>query len=79
VYLARQVRQGNSLHRMQSRESLMNQDILALQLQLADPNITKTFYKEAPSEDDLPKLHLFLVLFLRQREWEWLLHSTRTS
>jgi len=75
VYLARQVRQGNILHRMQSRESLMNQDVLTLQLQLADPSITKAFYKEVPSEDDLLKLHLFLTLFLRQREWEWLLHK----
>lgn len=74
VYLARQVRQGNILHRMQSRESLMNQDVLTLQLQLADPDITKSFYKEAPSEDELIKLYLFLTLFLRQREWEWLLH-----
>lgn len=75
VYLARQVRQGNILHRMQSRESLMNQDVLTLQLQLADLDISKAFYKESPSEDDLLKQHLFLTLFLRQREWEWLLHK----
>jgi hypothetical protein len=75
VYLARQVRQGNTLHRMQSRETLMNQDVLTLQLQLADSSITKSFIKQDPSEDELLKLHLFLTLFLRQREWEWLLHK----
>ncbi len=75
VYLARQVRQGNILHRMQSRESLMNQDVLTLQLQLADLDITKSFYKQSPSEDELLKQHVFLTLFVRQREWEWLLHK----
>jgi hypothetical protein len=75
VYLARQVHQGNILHRMQSRESLMNQDVLTLQLQLADLDISKSFYKEVLNEDDLLKQHLFLTLFLRQREWEWLLHK----
>ena len=74
VYLARQVRQGNVLHRMHSRETLMNQDVLTLQLQLADLDISKAFYKENLNEDDLLKQHLFLTLFLRQREWEWLLH-----
>ena len=75
VYLARQVRQGNVLHRMQSRESLMNQDVLTLRLQLADLDISKAFFKEDPTEDDLLKQHLFLTVFLRQREWEWLLHK----
>ena len=75
VYLARQVHQGNVFARMQSRESMMNQDLLTIKLQLADPDITKSFYKESLSEDDLLKLQLFLTLFLRQREWEWLLYK----
>jgi hypothetical protein len=75
LYLARQVRQGNHLLRMQSRESLMNQDVLSLQLQLADTELTKTFYKQDPSEHELLRFHLYLTLFLRQREWEWLLHK----
>ncbi len=75
IYLARQVRQGNTLARMQSRESMMNQDLVTLQLQLADLDITKAFYKKDPNEDELLKRHLFLTLFLRQREWEWLLHK----
>ena len=75
IYLARQVRQGNMVHRMQSRESLMNQDLVAIQLQLADLDLTKVFFKENPTRDDLLKLQLFLVHFLRQREWEWLLHK----
>ena len=75
VYLARQVHQGNVFARMQSRESMMNQDLLTLKLQLADPDISKSFYKEDLSEDDLLKQQIFLTLFLRQREWEWLLYK----
>jgi hypothetical protein len=75
IYLARQVSQGNVLTRMQSRETLMNQDLLTLQLQLADRDISRTFYKETLDEDEWLKLHLFLTVFLRQREWEWLLHK----
>jgi hypothetical protein len=43
VYLARQVHQGNTVNRMQSRESMMNQDLVTLQLQLADRDITRSF------------------------------------
>ena len=75
VYLARQVSQGNTLHRMQSRETMMNQDLITLQLQLSDLGITQAFYKDNPDEDELLKLQLFLTLFLRQREWEWLMHK----
>lgn len=46
---------------------MMNQDLITLQLQLADIDISKAFYEEKPSEDDLLKLQLFLTLFLRQR------------
>jgi hypothetical protein len=52
IYLARQVSQGNVLTRMQSRESLMNQDLLSLQLQLADRDISRTFYKETLDVDE---------------------------
>jgi hypothetical protein len=48
VYLARQVSQGTTLHRMQSRETMMNQDLVTLQLQLADTDITKAFFQGQP-------------------------------
>ena len=70
-YVARQVGQGNALARYQVRQAMMEKDLTALQLEIANPEITFAFSSEDPSEDDLMKMHLFLTHLMRQREWEW--------
>ena len=71
IYLARQVKQGNILARYQARQSMMEQDISTLRIQASNPDITASFIKENPSEEDLLILHPFITSIMRQREWEW--------
>jgi len=71
IYLARQVKQGNVFARYQARQAMMEQDLITLQLQIANPDISLTFLSERPSEESVMKLHLFLTHIMRQREWEW--------
>lgn len=49
----------------------MEQDLITLQLQIANPDIPLTFSDASPSAEDVMKLHLFLTHIMRQREWEW--------
>ena len=71
IYLARQVRQGNILTRYQARQSMMEKDLSTIHTEIENTDITYSFIKENPTEDELLKLHLFLTLIMRQREWEW--------
>ncbi len=71
IYLARQVRQGNILARYQARQSMMEQDLNSLRTQIENTDLTSSFINENPTEDELLKLHLFLTVIMRQREWEW--------
>ena len=71
IYLARQVRQGNILARYQARQSMMEQDLTSLRLQIENTELDSGFIKDNPTEDELVKLHLFLTHVMRQREWEW--------
>ena len=76
IYLAAQVRQGNVFARLQARQRMIEQAESELYAQMADPSITHANVKEgALSEDEQAKLSLFLISFLRQREWEWFLHQ----
>ena len=76
IYLAAQVRQGNVFARLQARQRMIEQAESELYAQMADPSITHANVKEgALSEDEQAKLSLFLINFLRQREWEWFLHQ----
>lgn len=72
IYLAAQVRQGNLFARAQARQRMVEQADKELYAQMADPSITYANVKEGPlSEEEQTKLSLFLVAFMRQREWEW--------
>ena len=71
IYLARQVRQGNILARYQARQSMMEQELSAIRTEIENTDITSSFINENPTEAELLKLHLFLTVILRQREWEW--------
>ena len=71
VYLARQVRQGNILARYQARQSMMEQDLTSLRTQIENTGLTFSIFNEHTTEEELLKLHLFLTIVMRQREWEW--------
>lgn len=71
IYLARQVKQGNILSRFQVRQNMLEQDLESLRTQISNLDISLAFMKENPSEKELLKLHLFLTIMMRQREWEW--------
>lgn len=72
LYLAAQVRQGNIFAKLQVRQRMIEQQDHELYTQLSNPDITYASVKEGPlTEDEQAKLGLFLIAFLRQREWEW--------
>jgi hypothetical protein len=72
LYVAAQVRQGNRFAKSQARQRMIEQAQHELYGQLADPAITYANVKTAPlSEEEQAKLSLFLIAFMRQREWEW--------
>ncbi len=72
VYLAKQVKQGNILAKLQVQQSMMEHDIAGLYKLAADPELLKAFRSSKPSKVELITLHYFLTLSMRQREWEWL-------
>jgi hypothetical protein len=72
IYLAAQVRQGNVFAKLQARQRMIEQQDSELYAQMADPSITYASVKDGPlTEEEQAKLSLFLIAFLRQREWEW--------
>lgn len=72
IYLSIQVRQGNRLMRAQARQRMVEQTERELYAQMSDPSITYANVKEGElSEEEQAKLALFLIAFMRQREWEW--------
>jgi hypothetical protein len=72
IYLAAQVRQGNRVAQSQARQRMIEQAERELYAQMTDPSISYASVKDGPlSEDEQAKLSLFLVAFMRQREWEW--------
>jgi hypothetical protein len=72
IYLAAQVRQGNLLAKSQARQRMVEQAEREVYTQMADPSITYANVKDGPlSEEEQAKLALFLIAFMRQREWEW--------
>lgn len=72
LYLAAQVRQGNVLAKSQARQVMIEQSRTELFAQMADPSITYANVKDGQlTEDEQARLSLFLISFLRQREWEW--------
>jgi len=71
VYVARQVKLGNALAKYQVRQAMMEKDLTALQLEIANPDITFAFSNENPGRVEMMKMHLFLTHLMRQREWEW--------
>jgi hypothetical protein len=79
IYLAAQVRQGNLLARAQARQRMIEQAERELYTQMADPAITYANVMDGPlSEEQQAKLSLFLIAFMRQREWEWFQYRDRT-
>jgi hypothetical protein len=51
---------------------MIEQQESELYTQLSDPSITYASVREGPlTEDEQARLSLFLIAFLRQREWEW--------
>ena len=74
IYLAAQVRQGNIFAKLQARQRMIEQTESELYAQMADPSITYSNIRDGDlSEDEQARLSLFLINFLRQREWEWFL------
>ena len=72
IYLAAQVRQGNRVAKSQARHRMIEQAQSELYAQIADLSITRANVKDGSlTEDEQTKLSLFLVSFMRQREWEW--------
>jgi hypothetical protein len=72
VYLAAQVRHGNRVARSQVRQRMVEQAERELYAQMADPAVTFANVKGGVlSEEEQARLALFLVAFMRQREWEW--------
>ena len=72
IYLAAQVRQGNVFAKLQARQRMIEQVDGEIYAQMNDPSITYASIKSGPlTEDEQAKLSLFLIAFLRQREWEW--------
>jgi hypothetical protein len=72
VYLAAQVRQGNILAKAQARQTMIECSLNELAAQMADPSITHANVKDGPlTAVEQARLSLFLIAFLRQREWEW--------
>jgi hypothetical protein len=72
IYLAAQVRQGNVFAKLQARQRMIEQQDNELYAQMEDPSITYASVKDGPlTEEEQARLSLFLIAFLRQREWEW--------
>jgi len=70
-YLARQVRQGNTLARAQVRQRMGEQAIGELYVWMNDPDLRACFTVETLTPEQHGKLHYFLLSAMRQREWEW--------
>jgi hypothetical protein len=72
IYVAAQVRQGNRFAKLQARQRMIEQAHDELYGQMADPAITYASVKPASlTEEEQARLSLFLIAFMRQREWEW--------
>lgn len=72
IYLAAEVRQGNLFAKSQARQRMIEQAEREVYTQMADPSITHANVKDGPlTEEEQAKLSLFLIAFMRQREWEW--------
>ena len=72
IYLAAQVRQGNVFAKLQARQRMIEQQDGELYAQMNDPSITYASVKKGPlTGEEQARLSLFLIAFLRQREWEW--------
>ena len=75
IYLALQVRHSNVLSRAQARQSMMELTQEQLLLQVTDPAIWLGVFNEGPrSLEEKIKVNMWLTLFMRQREYEWLTH-----
>lgn len=76
IYLALQVRHANVLSRAQARQSMMELTQEQLLLQVSDPAIWLGVFNEEPrSLEEKIKVNMWLTLFMRQREYEWLINS----
>jgi hypothetical protein len=73
VYLGIQVRQSNALSRAQTRQSMMELTQEQLLLQVSDPTIWIGVFNEGQrSLEEKVKTNMWLTLFMRQREYDWL-------
>ena len=72
VYLTIQVRQGNTLARAQTRQSMMEQVRADLHKMIDEPSILYCFSKEGVlTPDEKAKFTSWLAAAMRQREYEW--------
>ncbi len=72
VYLTIQVRQGNTLARAQTRQSMMEQVRADLHKMIDEPSILYCFSKEETlTPDEKAKFTSWLAAAMRQREYEW--------
>ena len=70
-YLARQVRQGNTLARAQVRQRMGEQAIDELYVWMNDAELRACFTADTLTPEQHGKMHYFLLSAMRQREWEW--------
>lgn len=76
IYLALQVRHANVLSRAQTRQSMMELTQEQLLLQVTDPAIWLGVFSKTPhSLEEKVKVNMWLTLFMRQREYEWLTYK----
>jgi hypothetical protein len=75
-YVSAQVRQGNRFAKLQARQRMIEQAQSELYAQMLNPSISHSNVKDGPlTEEEQAILSLFLVAFMRQREWEWQQHQ----
>jgi type II secretory pathway pseudopilin PulG len=78
IYLARQVRQGNLLTKLQVRQHMAEQAQQELYQWKGDLSLRSSFVKKEPlSSTEQEAMHFFLVAAMRQREWEWFQYKDR--
>ncbi len=72
AYLTIQVRQGNSLARAQTRQTMMEQTRAELYKLIDEPSILHCFTKEeALTPDEKVRFTSWLAAAMRQRQYEW--------
>lgn len=71
LYLSIQIRQSNALAREQTREHMNEGGTSEVGAWISDPSLFEAFTKPEISQHEKIKLHAWLTMSLRHREYEW--------